>query len=406
MPKITAPLTNTQIKNTKAKDKIYFISDGDGLLLEVKPNGKKTFVYEFTSPVTKKRRRMTLGEFGVLSLQEAREKRNEVKKINFSGIDALDALKRPDLTFENIFKEWIKTKKNKITQKRIFWIERRFEILFLPKLAKIDIKQISRKDIINALNPLIIDDKLESAKKLLSVLNIFWKYAVLHEYAEHNIIADIDKRTLLGNIKTKHFAFLKNDAQIKNLLLNIKEYSGDERVKTCALFQFYTAVRGANARFAKWDEIDFKNKVWQIPAQKTKTNRPHEVFLSKSIIELLSNYKDKCNFKSDFLFPSLRSNTRPISDNTVRAMLRNLGYSNDDITPHGFRATFSTICHERRDEHGQSSDIIELCLAHIEKNKIKDAYNHAKNLKQRTILMQWWSDYLDSLNEICPTYNH
>ena len=160
----------------------------------------------------------------------------------------------------------------------------------------------------------------------------------------------------------------------------------------------YTAVRGENARFATWDEIDFKNSLWSIPASKMKNGKAHEVFLSASVKKLLSDYRASSPLKSDLVFPSVKSNIRPISDNTVRSMLRNLGFSNEMITPHGFRATFSTIAHERQDEHGQSSDVIELCLAHVEKNKVKDAYNHAKNLKQRAALMQWWSDFLDGLS--------
>ncbi|MCD8212806.1 MAG: site-specific integrase [Campylobacter sp.] len=155
-------------------------------------------------------------------------------------------------------------------------------------------------------------------------------------------------------------------------------------------------MRGENARFATWEEIDLKNGIWRISGDKMKNGYPHEVFLSESLVGFLQNLR-KNSDTAGFLFPSLRSKTRPISDNSVRSMLRNLGYANDSLTPHGFRATFSTICHERRDEHGQSSDIIELCLAHVEKNRVKDAYNHAKNLKARAALMQWWSDYLDSL---------
>ncbi|WP_258034061.1 tyrosine-type recombinase/integrase [Campylobacter concisus] len=219
----------------------------------------------------------------------------------------------------------------------------------------------------------------------------------MHEYVEHNIISDIDKSALIGKKDVKHFAYLKNDDEIRAVLVAIREYFGDIRVKTCAIFQLYTAARGQNARNAKWSQIDFENCLWHIPASEMKTARAHEVFLSKSVINLLKTYRERLPLKSELIFPSVKSNIRPISDNTIRSMLRNLGFSNDMVTPHGFRATFSTIANENIDKHGCNSDVIELCLAHVENNKVKDAYNHAKNLKARAKLMQWWSNYLDNL---------
>lgn len=359
------------------------------------PNGNKFFIYEFSNKLTNKRQRITIGKLGDISLAEAREKRNELKKQLLDGVDISKDESRT--TLRAIYAEWIKTK-SKINEKHLFWIKRRFEVLLLPKLGDADIKEISRKDVINALAPLLEEEKQETAKRVLGALNGFYKFALLHEYVEHNIIADIDKTALIGKRQIKHFAYFKDEAEIKNLIKSIRGYFGDERIKVCALFMLYTAVRGENARFATWDEIDFKNSLWCIPASKMKNGKAHEVFLSASVQKLLSGYRASSPLQSDLIFPSVKSNIRPISDNTVRSMLRNLGFSNEMITPHGFRATFSTIAHERQDEHGQSSDVIELCLAHVEKNKVKDAYNHAKNLKQRAALMQWWSDFLDGLS--------
>ena len=395
MPKLSSQLTITQVKNLKPKDKPYFVSDSDNLLLKVTPNGNKFFIYEFRNKLTNKRQRITIGKLGDIGLSEAREKRNELKKQLLDGVDI--SKDESGTTLRAIYAEWIKTK-SKINEKHLFWIKRRFEVLLLPKLGDADIKDISRKDVINALAPLLEEEKQETAKRVLGALNGFYKFALLHEYVEHNIIADIDKTALIGRRQIRHFAYFKDEAEIKNLIKAIRGYFGDERIKVCALFMLYTAVRGENARFATWDEIDFKNSLWCIPAAKMKNGKTHEVFLSASVRKLLSDYRASSPLKSDLIFPSVKSNIRPISDNTVRSMLRNLGFSNEMITPHGFRATFSTLAHERQDEHGQSSDVIELCLAHVEKNKVKDAYNHAKNLKQRAALMQWWSDFLDVLS--------
>lgn len=392
MPKLSRQLTITQFKNLKAKEKPYFVSDGDNLLIKIMPNGTKFFIYEFRE--NDKRRRLTLGKYDEMSLSEARDKRSELRSKLNQGESLTQTAEKTK--FKAVFEAWYKTK-SKLSEKQQFWVKRRFETLFLPKFGEINIKDISRKDIINALAPLLGDDKQETIRKTLGVLNGFYKFALLHEYVEHNIISDIDKSALIGKKDVKHFAYLKNDDEIRAVLVAIREYFGDIRVKTCAIFQLYTAVRGQNARNAKWSQIDFENCLWHIPASEMKTARAHEVFLSKSVINLLKIYRERLPLKSELIFPSVKSNVRPISDNTIRSMLRNLGFNNDMVTPHGFRATFSTIANENIDKHGCNSDVIELCLAHVESNKVKDAYNHAKNLKARAKLMQWWSDYLDNL---------
>ncbi len=392
MPKLSHQLTITQFKNLKAKEKPYFVSDGDNLLIKIMPNGTKFFMYEFRE--NGKRHRLTLGKYDEMSLSEARDKRSELRSKLSQGESLVQTVEKTK--FKAVFEAWYKTK-SKLSEKQQFWIKRRFETLFLPKFGEVGIKEITRKDIIAALAPLLGNDKQETIRKTLGTLNSFYKFALLHEYVEHNIISDIDKSALIGKKDVKHFAYLKNDDEIRAVLIAIKEYFGYIRVKTCAIFQLYTAVRGQNARNAKWSQIDFENCVWHIPASEMKTAKPHDVFLSQSVITLLKTYRERLPLKSELIFPSVKSNIRPISDNTIRSMLRNLGFNNDMVTPHGFRATFSTIAHERQDEHGQNSDVIELCLAHVEGNKVKDAYNHAKNLKARAKLMQWWSDYLDSL---------
>ena len=392
MPKLSRQLTITQFKNLKAKEKPYFVSDGDNLLIKIMPNGTKFFIYEFRE--NDKRRRLTLGKYDEMSLIEARDKRSELRSKLNQGESLTQTAEKTK--FKAVFEAWYKTK-SKLSEKQQFWVKRRFETLFLPKFGEINIKDISRKDIINALAPLLGDDKQETIRKTLGTLNSFYKFALLHEYVEHNIISDIDKSALIDKKDVKHFAYLKNDDEIRAVLTAIRDYFGDIRVKTCAIFQLYTAVRGQNARNAKWSQIDFENCLWRIPASEMKTAKPHEVFLSKSVINLLKTYRERLPLKSELVFPSVKSNVRPISDNTIRSMLRNLGFNNDMVTPHGFRATFSTVANENIDKHGCNSDVIELCLAHVENNKVKDAYNHAKNLKARAKLMQWWSDYLDSL---------
>ena len=282
MPKLSRQLTITQFKNLKAKEKPYFVSDGDNLLVKIMPNGTKFFIYEFRE--NDKRHRLTLGKYDEMSLSEARDKRSELRSKLNQGESLTQTAEKTK--FRAVFEAWYKTK-GKLSEKQQFWIKRRFETLFLPKFGEVGIKEITRKDIIAALAPLLGDDKQETIRKTLGVLNSFYKFALLHEYIEHNIISDIDKSALIGKKDVKHFAYLKNDDEIRAVLMAIREYFGDIRVKTCAIFQLYTAVRGQNARNAKWSQIDFENCLWHIPASEMKTARAHEVFLSKSVITLL-----------------------------------------------------------------------------------------------------------------------
>ncbi|WP_226996901.1 tyrosine-type recombinase/integrase [Campylobacter pinnipediorum] len=189
MPKIATSLTAISIKNLKPKDKPYFVSDGFNMLVKVAPNGNKTFVFIYKSPKTNKRRRHTIGTYPTMSLSEAREKRTELQKLVNNGIDILQEQNYKD--FQAIYQEYIKTRSD-VTPKHLQRIKSIFDRFILPKFANADIKIITRKDIINALSP--IQDKQETLKKSLIALNHFYKYALLYEDIDHNIITDIDKK--------------------------------------------------------------------------------------------------------------------------------------------------------------------------------------------------------------------
>lgn len=168
MPKLSTPLTTTKIKNIKAKDKNYLIGDGDNLYLEIKTNGKKNFAYIYTDKRTKKRKYISIGEFGLISLAQARAKKDEIKQNIYNGIDLKDKFK----DFQNIYDEWIKTKN--VSKRHLLWIKNKFKNLFLPKFEKMDIKNITRKDIILTLEPFLLDKKMATVRKLLGVLDNFY----------------------------------------------------------------------------------------------------------------------------------------------------------------------------------------------------------------------------------------
>lgn len=332
------------------------------MLIEIRPNGKKSFILEYKSPATNKMARITLGQYPIMSLKEARALKLELKEQISKGIDPKKNNTDEGKRFKDIFHEWFMRKQKQVLAKQQKTIKSFFDRFFLPKFGDMDIKKISRRDIVSALEFLEFEKKYIAFSKALGAIKELYKYAVLKEYVEHNIILDIDKKALFKAPETKHYAAITDEQALTQLLNNIIYYSGDIRVKACLVLSIMTAVRPLNARSAKWSEFDLDNGLWRIPAEQMKMKRPHVVFLSDDLCKFLQSYRGA--FKSEYLFPSVRSLTRPISDNACRCSLRNMGYSNEEITPHGFRATFSTICHEKRAEHKQSSDIIELCLAH------------------------------------------
>lgn len=391
-------LNDTKIKGLKSKEKRYKISDGDNLYIQVMPSGTKTFIYEFKSKESGKYKRISLGSYPAVSLLKAREKRLEFQKMLVSGLEPQSQNGKSIMTFKDVFEEWYEYKRKEVSAKQAFTHMRYYERFFIPKFGNRDVKSITRRDIIEATDELNKEGKFETLGRALASITSLFKWALVKDYLEHNVALDIEKKALFKKPKVTHYAAILDENGIRNLIKNIQGYYGDVRVITSALFGLLTAQRPFNARAVKWSEIDLENKMWIIPGNSMKMKEPHSVPLSNQAVKLLKDFK-KFEFKSEYIFPSVKTTAQPISDNSVRSMLRNLGYSNEEITPHGFRAMFSTICHEHIAEHGLNERIIELCLDHTERNKIKAAYNHAKNLKERAALMQWWADYLSRL---CP----
>ena len=390
-------LNDTKIKALKPKEKRYKVGDGENLYVQVMPSGTKTFIFEFKSKPGGKYKRISLGRYPIVSLLAAREKRLEFQKTLAMGGEPINKAKPTLTSFESIFKLWFENKKQEVSPKQAFTHQRYYERFFLPKFDKEDIKNVTKRQILEALDKLNKEGKFETLDRALNSISQLFRWAAMNDYVEHSPTYAIDKNALFKTPKVKHYAAIFDDKGIKNLIGNIKNYDGDVRVITAGLFGLLTAQRPFNVRSAKWKEISFDDKIWIIPSGKMKMKEEHRVPLSTQVIRLLENFK-KYRFNSEFLFPSIKSVKRPLSDNSVRAMLRNLGYTSDDIVPHGFRAMFSTICHENLSEHGQSERIIEMCLDHNERNKVKAAYNHAINLRERRLLMQWWADYLSRLD--------
>ena len=250
-------------------------------------------------------------------------------------------------------------------------------------------------DIIQILQNMLKREVINSAHKVYQSISKTFKWSVANGLAKRNPCADIEASEIIGKSQEQHYPTIIDDAGIKNLLISIKEYKGETSTKYSLLMLAYTFVRSSNVRLALWEEIDFKNKQWVIPAKKMKTRDEFIVPLSDTVVKILQEARQHAG-DSLYLFPSTKSKTTPLSDGALLGAVRRMGYNKEEFTPHGFRAMFSTIAHEKS---GFAYDVIETQLAHSVGNSVSQAYNRAKYLDERVKLMQWWSDYLDGVQK-------
>lgn len=400
MPKITKPLSDTEIKKSKIKDNDYKLGDGQGLYLVVKHNGTKFFRYDYT--FEKKRKSMSFGIYPGISLKEARKKRDEIKELIKNGIDPISAKKNQDIvTFKNVTEKWLKIMKNE--WKEVTYIKAKSVIAnnTYPYIGNKNIKDIKRTDILDLIKIMETRGILESANRLLNYIERIYKYAVTYDIVEHNIIADIDKRNAVKKPHVTHFPAIIKEQEIRILMKDIQSYGEAFRSDISTIYALqlapYVFLRPYNLRNLTWDEVNLEEELIEISGDKMKTGKDFILPLCSKAINIINKIKPYSHHKSNLVFPSPTSNLKPISENTLNQALMRLGYKNI-MTAHGFRAMFSTIAHEKILEHGFYSDIIESCLAHTDSNKVKSAYNRDNRMKyfeEKKELLKWWENWLN-----------
>ncbi|WP_044418526.1 tyrosine-type recombinase/integrase [Halarcobacter anaerophilus] len=403
MPKITKPLTDTEIKKAKPKDKAYKLSDGQSMYLVVQKNGTKFFRFDFS--FANKRQSMSFGIYPDISLKEARQKREHAKEKIKKGINPID-FKKADYKLENNLKyitdKWLEHNKPSWAEKTYEKIKNNLYNNLLISIGTKNMKDITRLDIINVVKVVEQRGAFEVATRLLNYIERIYKYAITYNYAgvEHNIVADIEKRNVINKPKVKHHKAIIKEEELKKLLIDIKEYKNDFRATISTIYALqlapYVAFRPYNIRFLEWEEINWENRQIEISGDKMKAKKDFIMPLSTQAYEIL---REAEQFRSSkYVFPSQITNSKPISENTLNQAIKRMGYTN--MTSHGFRSTFSTNAHEKIYIHNFNSDIIETALAHEQENRIKAAYNRdsrTKYLNERRELMQWWADWLDNL---------
>lgn len=403
MPKVAIPLTDTKIKTSKPKEKDYKLSDGQGLYLLVKTNGTKLWRYDFS--YLSKRQSMSFGMYPEVGLKDAREKREKAIENTKNGINPIESkLSNFEIntTFKFISDKWLDLMKDSWSKSNYEKIKSNLENNAYPFIGNKSIKDIIRKDILNLVERMEKRNATEYANRLLNNIQRIYKYAVTNEYIEHNIISDIDKQNSLKKRKKVNHPAITKKEDIKQLLKDIENYGINFKSDISTIYALklapLVALRPYNLRALEWSEIDFDEEILDISKDKMKMDIDFVLPLSTQALELLKEI-EQFKTSSKFVFYSVTSNLKCISENTLNHALHRMGYKGIH-TMHGFRSTFSTNAHENMIVHGLHSDFIESCLAHAEQNSVKKAYNREskfKYLEEKRKLMQWWADWLDNL---------
>jgi integrase len=390
-------LKDITVRNIRPLSKPQKLSDGGGLHLLVQPNGSKLWrlAYRFEG----KQKTLALGVYPSISLADARTGRDEAKKLLARSIDP-SAQRKSDRRAEigNSFQEVAEELLAKVEREgraEVTLSKKRWLLAFaFPAFGDRPVGEITAHELLSLLREIEGRGLFETAKRLRSTCGMVFRYAIATQRAERDPSADL--RGALTSHQVIHRAAIVDPAKIGPLLRAIEGFDGQTVTRLALCLAPYVFVRPGELRQAEWDEFDLDAAVWSIPPEKTKMRRAHRVPLSRQSVVIVRALK---NVTGDgrWLFPSVRTSLRPISENTLNAALRRLGYSSAEMSTHGFRSMAAT----RLNEMGNwNPDAIERQLAHQEANAVRRAYTHgAEFWSERVQMMQAWSNYLDELRE-------
>ncbi len=398
MPKIVTPLTDTQVKNAKPKDKPYKLADGGGLYLEVMPTGSKLWRMKFMQ-ATGKESRLSFGSYPEVALTKARAARSSARQLRAHDVDPGQA--KRDIkhakaaaavhTFEAVARQWLtKTAADRAdsTQlKNTAWLERNI----FPEIGAMPISTIKPRDVLAALRKIEARGAIESAHKIKQLCGQVFRYGVAAGLADRDVTADL--RDALSTVPEAHYPAITEPKQVATLLRSIHAYIGGPYATAALKLSPMVFQRPGELRSMEWTELDLDAAEWRIPGHKMKMKNDHIVPLATQAVELLRALQTMRGH-GPYVFPSIRTGERCMSENTINAALRAMGYPKEVMTGHGFRAMARTIMDEVLDER---VDLIEHQLAHAVKDPNGRAYNRTAHLPARRAMMQRWADYLDAL---------
>ena len=385
-------LSEAKIRASRPKERAYKVFDERGLFMLVTPTGGRLWRFRYRMGGVEKL--LSLGAYPDVPLKRAREKREDARKLVADGIDP-SAKRQAERatqveTFEAIAKEWLELQRKSLAAETMDILGTRLKSFLYPYVGSRPIASITAQELLAALRRIEARGKHETAHRVRSLAGRVFRDAVATGRAQHDVAADL--KDALAPVKSRNFASVTEPARVGELLRAIDGYSGQPITALALKLAPLVFVRTGELRGAEWAEFDLEGAEWRIPAARMKMGEQHIVPLSRQAVAILRELHILTG-SGRYVFPSLLSAERPMSDNTINAALRRLGYGSDEQTGHGFRSMASTLLNEQ----GFPPDVIELQLAHVERNKVRAAYNRAQRLPERRKMMQSWADYIDSL---------
>lgn len=391
-------LNDTLIRSLKATDKSQKHFDGGGLFLLIPKTGSKLWrmAYRFDG----KSKLLSFGEYPIVSLKDARERREDAKRLLAKGIDP--SLQKKQIreakiseerdTFQSIAVEWHASQTLDFTTKHRTTVMFRLQTYLFKDIGNMHITTVEPQDILAVVKPLEEKGQIETARRLLQLVGQIFRYAIVTGRAKHNIAADL--HGALRPRKATHRAAITDAKKVGPLLRDLDTYEGYYPLCCALRLAPLVFVRPTELRAATWDEFDLAKAEWRIPPARMKMRQMHIVPLARQTVTILKELKEYSG-NGKYLFPSIRTETRPISDATMLNALRRMGYEKNEMCTHGFRSMASTLLNEQ----GYNRDWIERQLAHGERDEVRAAYNYAQYLPERKKMMQEWADYLDTLRK-------
>lgn len=398
MARRASPLTDTEIKKAKPKEKEYILCDGHGLSLRIKPNGSKLWLFNYIRPILGTRTNLGLGTYPIVSLAEARMLRDDCRKLLAQQIDPKkhrEELERKQLmdtqsSFEKVAELWKEKKSSEVEEKTINKYWRNLELHLLPLIGKYSIKEIQPSLVVPMLKKVEENGSPDMVNRLCGHLNEILNFAVNSGLIESNTCLKIS--STFKSVRQRNNPRVSSE-EIPTLIKRIHSANIKKKTKLLILFQLLTMVRPSEASNAAWNEFDFDKKEWTIPAERMKARFPHTVPLSSQVMALIEQLRPMTGH-TKYLFTHRSDLNKTMSSSTVNMALKKMGYEGQQ-TAHGFRGLARTFLAEQGVQHEHA----EVCLAHKTGGQVSLAYNHANYLEQRRDIMQIWGDHIEKCSQ-------
>ncbi|EPM0641369.1 integrase domain-containing protein [Klebsiella pneumoniae] len=396
MARITTPLTNTEIRAAKPAAKEYTLQDGGGLYLLVKPSGSRIWRFSYYRPHDKKRALVSFGSIDEVTLADARKKRELYRSLIAQGIDPqahqqqkreAEELRRGN-TFRKVAADWYEMKKSQnLAANTIKDIWRSLEKYVFPDIGNKPINELTARMFIIMLEPIRARGNLETLKRVLQRINEVMDFAANSGLIEVNTAANV--RKAFPTPVKKHMPTIRPE-QLPELMHTLSIASIERQTRLLIEWQLLTVTRPVEAAETRWEEINFAEHTWTIPAGRMKMRRDHIIPLceqARAVLEVMKHI----SAHREYVFPSFKTPTLPMSSQSANAALRRMGYQGV-LVSHGLRAIFSTAANEE----GFEPDVIEAALAHVDTNEVRRAYNRSNYLEKRVVLMRWWGELVEA----------